>query len=214
MQKGDTKAAIKSLEDASDGSYLNPDEVIGSSSVRQLLESKHPEGDRVYVEVLPEHQVGHLRRLDQPQETLRVLRYNTSASSDEMCALKDYVSRMKPNQNDIYYITAENEDHVASSAFVERVRKRGFEVIYMMEPIDEYCVQQLKEFDGKNLVFVTEKGFELLEDEKKKKFEADKEKFESLCKLMKDILGSKVKKMVVSNRLVSSRCFIVTGQYG
>ncbi|KAI0989193.1 hypothetical protein GJ496_008179 [Pomphorhynchus laevis] len=107
------------------------------------------------------------------------------------------------------------QDQVASSSFVERVRKVGFEVIYMIEPIDEYCIQQLKEFDGKKLVSVTKKGFELPEDdEEKKKFEADKEKFESLCKLMKDILGSKVEKVVVSNRLVSSRCCIVTGQYG
>merc|ERR1712020_40959 len=143
------------------------------------------------------------------------LRYQTSASGDEMCSLTDYVSRMKENQKDIYYITGESKDVVGSSSFVETLKKRGLECLYMTEPIDEYVVQQLKEFDGKNLVSVTKEGLELPEDEEeKKKKEADKAKFEPLCKVMKDILDKKVEKVVVSNRLVSSPCCIVTSQYG
>merc|ERR1711920_96740 len=103
------------------------------------------------------------------------LRYHTSASGDEPCSYADYVSRMKENQKDIYYITGESKEVVAASAFVERLKKRGLEVVYMVEPIDEYVVQQLKEFDGKNLVSVTKEGLELPEDEEeKKKHEADK----------------------------------------
>jgi len=143
------------------------------------------------------------------------LRYFTSASGDEQASLTDYVSRMKENQKDIYYITGESKEVVAASAFVERLKKRGLEVVYMTEPIDEYVVQQLKEFDGKNLVSVTKEGLELPEDEEeKKKKEADKEKFEPLCKVMKDILDKKVEKVVVSTRLVTSPCCIVTSQYG
>merc|ERR1719192_452720 len=143
------------------------------------------------------------------------LRYYSSASGDEMCSLNDYVSRMKENQKDIYYITGESKDVVSTSSFVERLKKRGFEVIYMTEPIDEYVVQQLKEYEGKNLVSITKEGLELPEDEEeKKKREAHKEKFEGLCKVMKDILDKKVEKVVVSNRLVSSPCCIVTSQYG
>merc|ERR1712179_655675 len=143
------------------------------------------------------------------------LRYYSSASGDEMCSLADYVSRMKENQKDIYYITGESKEVVGTSSFVETLKKRGLECIYMTEPIDEYVVQQLKEFDGKNLVSVTKEGLELPEDEEeKKKMEADKTKFESLCKVMKDILDKKVEKVVVSNRLVSSPCCIVTSQYG
>uniref|UniRef100_A0A8C2ISM8 Heat shock protein 90, alpha (cytosolic), class A member 1, tandem duplicate 2 n=1 Tax=Cyprinus carpio TaxID=7962 RepID=A0A8C2ISM8_CYPCA len=130
-----------------------------------------------------------------------LLRYYTSASGDEMVSLKDYVSRMKDSQKHIYYITGETKDQVANSAFVERLRKAGLEVIYMIEPIDEYCVQQLKEFEGKNLV-------------SKKKQEEKKAKFENLCKIMKDILEKKVEKVTVSNRLVSSPCCIVTSTYG
>jgi len=143
------------------------------------------------------------------------LRYFSSASGDEMCSLGEYVSRMKENQKDIYYITGESKEVVGTSSFVERLKKRGLEVIYMTEPIDEYVVQQLKEFDGKNLVSVTKEGLELPEDEEeKKKHEADKEKFEPLCKVMKDILDKKVEKVIVSTRLVSSPCCIVTSQYG
>merc|ERR1711981_585210 len=143
------------------------------------------------------------------------LRYFTSASGDEQASLTDYVSMGKENQKDIYYITGESKEVVAQSAFVERLKKRGLEVIYMTEPIDEYVVQQMKEFDGKDLVSVTKEGLELPEDEEeKKKFEEAKTKFESLCKVMKDILDKKVEKVNVSNRLVSSPCCIVTSQYG
>ena len=144
-----------------------------------------------------------------------LLRYSTSASGDEAYTLKDYVARMKGNQKHIYYITGESKDQVANSSFVERVKKRGFEVVYMVEPIDEYVVQQMKEYDGKQLVSVTKEGLELPEDDDdKKKREEDKAKFEPLCKVMKDILDKKVEKVVVSNRLVESPCCIVTSQYG
>ncbi|XP_071079634.1 heat shock protein HSP 90-beta-like [Haliotis cracherodii] len=144
-----------------------------------------------------------------------LLRYYTSQSGDEVTSLKDYVSRMKENQKSIYYITGESKDSVQNSAFVERVKKRGFEVIYMTDPIDEYCVQQLKEYDGKTLVCVTKEGLELPEDEEeKKKLEESKAQFEGLCKVMKEILDKKVEKVVVSNRLVTSPCCIVTSQYG
>uniref|UniRef100_A0A2K5EMC7 Histidine kinase/HSP90-like ATPase domain-containing protein n=1 Tax=Aotus nancymaae TaxID=37293 RepID=A0A2K5EMC7_AOTNA len=113
-------------------------------------------------------------------------------------------------QKSIYYITGENKEQVVNSTF-----KWGFKVVYMTEPIDEYCVQQLKEFDGKSLVSVTKEDLELPEDEEeKKKMEESKAKFENLCKLMKGISDKKVKKVTFSNRLVSSPCCIVTSTYG
>uniref|UniRef100_F7A8V6 Heat shock protein 90kDa alpha family class A member 1 n=1 Tax=Xenopus tropicalis TaxID=8364 RepID=F7A8V6_XENTR len=138
-----------------------------------------------------------------------LLRYYSSASGDEMISLSEYVSRMKENQKHIYYITGETKDQVSHSAFVEGLRKHGLEVIYMTEPIDEYCVQQLKEFDGKTLVSVTKEGLELPEDEEeKKKQEEKKTKFENLCKVIKEILDKKVEKVV------ESPCCIVTSTYG
>jgi len=144
-----------------------------------------------------------------------MLRFYTSASGEEMCSLSDYVSRMKENQKDIYIITGESKEVVSSSSFVEMLKKRGLEVVYMTEPIDEYVVQQLKEFEGKNLVSVTKEGLELPEDEdEKNKREENVKKLEGLCKVMKDILDKKVEKVTVSTRLVSSPCCIVTSQYG
>merc|ERR1712168_1662148 len=136
-----------------------------------------------------------------------MLRYHSSQSADEMTSLKDYVGRMKENQKCIYYITGESKEVVEHSSFVESVKKRGMEVLYMVDPINEY--------DGKNLVSVTKEGLELPDDEdEKKKLEEDKASYEDLCKVMKDILDKKVEKVVVSNRLVSSPCCIVTSQYG
>lgn len=144
-----------------------------------------------------------------------LLRYHSSNSGDDMTSLKDYLSRMKENQTQIYYITGESREQVAQSSFVERVTKRGFEVLYMTEPIDEYAVQQLKEYEGKTLVSVTKEGLELPEDEEeKKKFEEQTAKFEGLCKVMKDILDKKVEKVAISKRLVASPCCVVTSQYG
>jgi molecular chaperone HtpG len=146
----------------------------------------------------------------------KLLRYYSSVDGgEERTTLVDYVSRMKDGQKDIYYITGESVEIVKNSAFVERVTKRGFEVLYMCEPIDEYCVQQLREFDGKTLVSVTKEGLELPEDEEeKKKFEETKTKFNPLCEVMKNILDKKVEKVVASNRMVTSPCCIVTSQYG
>jgi len=128
-----------------------------------------------------------------------LLRYHSSQSGDEMTSLKDYVSRMKENQKDIYYITGESKEVVANSSFVERVKKRGMEVLYLVDPIDEYATQQLKEYEGKNLVCVTKEGLELPEDEdEKKKHEEAKAKYEGLCKAMKDILDKKVEKVGIS----------------
>merc|ERR1711920_380842 len=102
-----------------------------------------------------------------------------------------------------------------NSPFIEKLKKRGYEVLYMVDPIDEYAVQQLKEYDGKKLVCCTKEGLKLdeTEDEQKKKEEI-KAQFESLCRLMKDILGDKVEKVLVSDRVVESPCVLVTGEYG
>jgi len=150
----------------------------------------------------------------QRKKLAEFLRY-ASSNSNEMTSMKDYVSRMKPNQNDIYFITGESKEAVQSSAFVERLTKKGFEVLFMTEPIDEYCIQQLKEYDGKELVCVTKEGLKVPEDEEEQKaFEEKKTKLEPLCKVVKDILDKAVEKVSVSNRLVTSPCCIVTTQYG
>merc|ERR1711865_386715 len=143
-----------------------------------------------------------------------LLRYQTSKSGDEMISFKEYVDRMKEGQNDIYYITGESIAQVSSSPFIETLRKKGFEVLYMVDPVDEYAVQQLKEFDGKKLKSVTKEGLDLDDEDEKKKMEELKAEFEPLCKLMKEVLGDKTEKVMVSSRVVDSPCVLTTSEYG
>merc|ERR1711968_230285 len=144
-----------------------------------------------------------------------LLRYKSTKSGEDMTSLKEYVGRMKENQPGIYYITGESKKVVETSPFLERLKKKGYEVLYMVDPIDEYCVQQLKEYDGKKLICATKEGLQLDEtDEEKKQFEEEKAKTEGLCKLMKEVLDTKVEKVIVSSRIVESPCCLVTGEYG
>jgi len=144
-----------------------------------------------------------------------LLMYHSTKSGDEMTLLKDYVSRMPESQKDIYYITGESKKAVETSPFIERCKKRNYEVLFMTDPIDEYCVQQLKEYDGKKLVSVTKEGLKFEEtEEEKKAWEELTADFEPLCKLMKEILGDKVEKVVMSERVTESPCVLVTGEYG
>jgi molecular chaperone HtpG len=143
------------------------------------------------------------------------LRYFTSKSGEEMVSLKDYVSRMKPNQQDIFFITGESKQAVSNSPFIEGLKKKGYEVIYMIDPIDEYVIQQLKEFEGKKLRNCTKEGLHLEDDEdEKKRLEEQKASYESLCKLVKEILGDKVEKVIVGTRIAESPCVLVTSEHG
>ncbi|CAN4075922.1 unnamed protein product [Withania somnifera] len=120
----------------------------------------------------------------------------------DLLSLKDYVTRMKEGQKEIYYISSESKKAVENSPFLEKLKKRGYEVLFMVDAIDEYAIGQLKEYDRKKLVSATKEG-----EEKKKSFE-------NLCKVIKDILGDEVEKVVVSDRIVDSPCCWVTGEYG
>eukprot|EP00924_Labyrinthula_sp_SR-Ha-C_P004765 snap_masked-scaffold_1-processed-gene-11.16-mRNA-1 protein AED:0.05 eAED:0.05 QI:0/-1/0/1/-1/1/1/0/727 len=144
-----------------------------------------------------------------------LLRYHSTKSGEEMTSLKDYVSRMAENQQGIYYITGESRKAVETSPFLEKLKKKGFECLYLVDPIDEYAVQQLKEYDGKKLVSASKEGMKLDEsEEEKKKFEEEKAKTEELTKLIKEVLDDKVEKVVISQRLQDSPACLVTGEYG
>lgn len=221
---------IKGVVDSEDLPLNISREMLQQNKVLKVIRKNLVKKTMELIEELSEDKENYKKFYDQFSKNLKLgvhedsnnrakladfLRFHTSASGDDFCSLSDYVSRMKESQKHIYFITGESKDQVSNSAFVERVKAGGFEVVYMTEPIDEYVIQHLKEYKGKQLVSVTKEGLELPEDEaQKKKREEDKAKFESLCKLMKSILDNKVEKVVVSNRLVDSPCCIVTSQFG
>ncbi|ALC42928.1 Hsp83 [Drosophila busckii] len=221
---------VKGVVDSEDLPLNISREMLQQNKVLKVIRKNLVKKTMELIEELTEDKENYKKLYDQFSKNLKLgvhedsnnrakladfMRFHTSASGDDYCSLNDYVSRMKKNQKHIYFITGESKDQVSNSAFVERVKARGFEVVYMTEPIDEYVIQHLKEYKGNQLVSVTKEGLELPEDEaEKKKREEDKAKFEGLCKLMKSILDNKVEKVVVSNRLVDSPCCIVTSQFG
>jgi molecular chaperone HtpG len=143
------------------------------------------------------------------------LRYHSTKSGADMTSLKDYITRMKEGQEFIYYVCGETKKAVEASPFLESLKAKGIEVLLMSDPMDEYSMQQLKEFEGKKFKNIAKEGLELAKDEEeKKKIEELKKSTEELCKVVKDTLGEKVEKVVSGERLSSSPCVIVTGEFG
>ena len=145
----------------------------------------------------------------------KLLRYYSTKSNDTMTSLDDYIDRMKETQEVIYFITGESVQAVSTSPFIEKLKAKDLEVLYLVDPIDEYSINQLKEYSGKKLVCVTKEGLSLDEtDEEKESFEKAKKESEDLCKIIKEVLDNKVEKVIISNRVVDSPCVLVTGEHG
>lgn len=141
------------------------------------------------------------------------LRYESSKSDGILTSFDDYIGRMKDGQKGIYYITGESKKSIINSPFLEKLKKNDIEVLFMVEPLDEYVTQQLKDYNNHKLICITKEKLELEEDDKES-FETLKTSYEKVCTFMKEVLGEEVEKVVVSNRLDSSPCVLVTSEYG
>tara|TARA_Y100000817_G_C16860618_1_gene545639 strand:+ start:890 stop:3040 length:2151 start_codon:yes stop_codon:yes gene_type:complete len=183
--------------------------VIKKTLVKKALEmlNELEEYDAFYKNFSKNIKLGICQDAKNKPRLAKLLRYQ-STKSDEPTSLENYCKRMADDQKGIYYITGESMKTVQNSPFIEMLKKCDIECLFMTEAIDEYVVQQLREFEGKKLISVTKDGFELDDNTE------EAPKMEKLCKAIKDVLGDEIEKVVVSKRIVDSPCCLVTGQYG
>lgn len=146
----------------------------------------------------------------------KLLRFYTSKSPDTLTSLDDYIDRMKEGQKNIYYLAGTSKEEVAGSPFLERLVKKGYEVIYFTDVLDEYVMQHLLEYDDKKFQNASKEDLKLSDkDEKEKKRDKElKEEFKDLTKWWKGVLGDKVSGVKVSNRLLHTPCVVVTSKFG
>lgn len=147
----------------------------------------------------------------------KLLRFKSSKSEDKYTSLEEYVAGMAEWQTDIYYIAAESKEAALKSPFMEVARRKNVEVLVLFEPIDEYCIQNLGDFDGHKLQSLTKEGIKFGdedEDTVKKRIKAYRQQLKPLTKFMKDKLAGKVSKVTVSQRVESTPSVIVTSQFG
>merc|ERR1712054_198795 len=147
----------------------------------------------------------------------KLLRFKTSKSGDKLISLEQYVENMKDWQKDIYYISGSSEDEVKKSSFLEKCKEKDVEVLFLTDPIDEYAVQNLTEFDGKKLQAVTKEGLSFGDEDEKvveKREKIYKEQLKPVTEGLAKVLGSMVEKVVISTRVVESLAVLVTSKYG
>merc|ERR1711904_465618 len=145
----------------------------------------------------------------------KLLRFQTSKSGDNWTSLEKYISRMKKGQKNIYYISGESKEAVEKSPFLERLRKKNLEVLYYVDPIDEYAMPQLTEFKGFQFMGANKENLKLEDDDmEEKKLKKIGEMYKSVTDWFKETLGSKIEKAVVSNRLLETPAILVSSQYG
>ena len=144
-----------------------------------------------------------------------LLRYQSTTSGEDYTSFSEYISRMPEEQKSIYYLSGESVKSIENSPFLEQLRKKGYEVLLMTDAIDEYMLQQMKDYDGKTLVDVSKEdlGLEQSEDEKKE-FEEQETAFKGLCEHVKELLGERVSKVSLSNRIVDTPCVLSSSKFG
>jgi len=147
----------------------------------------------------------------------KLLRYKTNKSGDGYVSLEDYVENMPDYQKSIYYISGESIEAVENSPFLEKLKKKNLEVLYLTDPIDEYAIQHVTEYDGRKLQSVSKEGLsfgDADEATEKKRLEIYKETYQPLTAYLKKLYSAKVSKVIVSPRVETTPCILVTSQYG
>jgi len=216
MSKKITRKALEMLRKLADGGAGDDEEETEEKAVDEKGEKQEhstEKYDQFWEAFGKSIKLGLIDDRANKAKLSKLLRYKSSKSEDKWTSLEQYVERMKENQKNIYYITGEDIETVKDSPFLEKLKKADMEVLYLVEPLDEYVVQTLTEFDGNTLLSVSKDGFKL-GDENKDYDKKVKAKYEVFTTWLKKVYGDKVEKVVVSKRLAESPCILVTGQYG
>eukprot|EP00929_Paragymnodinium_shiwhaense_P015896 TRINITY_DN1239_c0_g1_i1.p1 TRINITY_DN1239_c0_g1~~TRINITY_DN1239_c0_g1_i1.p1 ORF type:complete len:761 (+),score=248.50 TRINITY_DN1239_c0_g1_i1:106-2388(+) len=159
--------------------------------------------------------VGLVEDLDYKDELKRFVRFWSSKSGDNTTSLKEYVGRMKEGQDKIYYITGDSRKSAEISPSMEKMRELDYEVLYMVDPLDEICSQSITDFEGRKMVDINKAGLDLtLNEDEKKDLEQTQKDFEPVATWLKKQLGERVQKVQISDRLVNSPATLVQGEWG
>ncbi|XP_030070051.1 endoplasmin [Microcaecilia unicolor] len=182
--------------------------------IKKIAEDKY--NDKFWKEFGTNVKLGVIEDHSNRTRLAKLLRFQSSHHKTELASLEQYVERMKEKQDKIYFMAGSNRKEVESSPFVERLLKKGYEVIFLIEPVDEYCIQALPEFDGKRFQNVAKEGVKFDESEKtKERREALEKEYEPLLNWMKEkALKDQIEKAILSQRLTESPCALVASQYG
>ena len=194
--------------------------VIKKSLIKKSIElfsemSENKEKYNVFYNAFSKNlKIGIHEEKNYKEKLASLLRYHTSKSDGSKVSLNDYISNMKPGQEGIYYISGESLEILKSSPFTEKLKQLDYEIVYMTDPIDEYTIQEIKDFKGKKLISVAQSDVDLNNDTEKKEFEQLKKQNVKLCNTIKEILDSKLEKVVISPRLNETPCILVSGDHG
>ena len=211
---------IKKLSEEGVAEKENEEAKEAKEATEEEVEATQPEDNANYIELWEQFgkslKIGVIEDSANRNKLARLLRYKSSTSEGKWTSLENYVKRMKDWQKQIYFVSGDSEDKLANSMFLETFKRRGVEVLFFTEAIDEYVAQNLREFNGKTLQDITKEGVELGDEKEheKKVQKAYEEKFEVFTKWLKDLLGDKVDKVEISTKLESAPAVLSTTRYG
>ncbi|KAI1733124.1 hsp90 protein [Ditylenchus destructor] len=194
--------------------------VIKKKLVRKVLDMLKKISPEIYDKFWNEYstnlKLGVMEDPSNRNRLAKLLRFHSSNDAEKQTTLSSYVERMKEKQESIFYVAGTSRKELEVSPFVERLLKKGYEVLYLTEPVDEYCVQAMPEFESKKFQNVAKEGLKLDEDDKTKEaFESIQKTFEPLTNWLKEKgLKDKIEKAVISQRLTSSPSALVASSYG
>jgi len=195
--------------------------VIRKKLIRKVLDMFKKMDEKDYKEFFKTYGVklkfGILEDNNNKSRIAKLLRFHSSHSKEEMTSLDQYIERMKSSQENIFVMGGASREEIEKSPFVEKLLKRGYEVIYMIEPIDEYCINSLTDYESKKFQNVAKEGLKIGKDseEKKELKEKTEEQFKPLLLWLKETgLKNRIERATISDRLDQSPCALVASQWG